>query len=153
MHDELRTQFRQAVSWLCLLCDSPPVMAFSSLLSVSGHFLCLLLIDLVTVSWQVQEDACGELSTARAHQYKNINKLAVLGSRDSGKLQQLSSVHYWKLVKDGKLQGPLGKFASVRLYPCQCYLIWDFFFHRNLAALNLMTPWHFKFSQLSGNGG
>lgn len=76
-----------------LLCDSPPVVALSSLLSVSGHFLCLLLIDLVTVCWQVQEDACGELTTARANQYKNINKLAGLGSRDSGKLKQLSAVH------------------------------------------------------------
>lgn len=118
------------------LCDSPPVTAFSSLLSVSGHFLSPLLVDLVTVCWQGQEDSCGELTTARANQYRNINELAVLGSRDSGKLEQLSPVHSWKLVKDGNYKALLGKFASLRLNPCQCYLIWGFFFffHRNLAA-------------------
>lgn len=51
------------------------------------------MVDLVTVCWQGQEDACGELTTARANQYRNINELAVLGSRDSGKLEQLSPVH------------------------------------------------------------
>lgn len=53
-----------------------------------------------------------------------------------------------KIGKRWKLQGPPEEFSSVRLDSCQCVF--------NLAALNLMTPWHVKKKKspvLSGNSG
>lgn len=66
MHDKLYSQFRKASNTVFFLCDSPPVIAFSSRFSVSGHFLCLLLTDLVMMCWQVENDVVPpELTTTK----------------------------------------------------------------------------------------
>lgn len=77
VHDK---SFRLAVNEYKKKTDSPP----ASMFCVSYKHVWSFSIPFenpVAICWQVQEEARGELTTARAWKFRNINKLAVFGEQ------------------------------------------------------------------------